>query len=290
MISAEGSEERPFFFENTKTASRLFGMLYLPKEPLGIGIVFLHPIAPERITCDTIPVNIARSLASQGIVCLRFDYSGTGDSEGEFRNINKTTLFSDIEVAIATIKSVEAVKSVGLLGLRFGGMLASLYAEQANSQVEHLILCSPIIDFSSYIYNALMMSIACQPIMFGKVVATRAAFMQSLTDGHETIYEGINLRNIDGFPLTQELWMSFNSHNLLQSSGSFKNRCLVIDLCVPGKKKDLTVSELVTKYVGEVSYREISVKFLPWIHNPYLVTSIAELNECVSQWVSEGAG
>jgi len=284
-------EEQPYFIDNRETGLRLFGILYQPERPIGIGIVFLHSLGPERIIGDTVQVNIARALAAQGIVCLRFDYAGTGDSEGEFINITKTTLFSDIGVAITTIKSVEGVKSVGLFGLRLGGMLASLYAEQSDSQVKHLILCSPIVDFADYINKALMVTIACQPILFGKVVATRSNIMQGLIEGNETIYEGINLCNIDGFPLTKELWMSFSKHNLQQEVGSYKGRCLVIDLCIPGKKKDLTISDLAKKYPEAVYYNEIHVRYLPWIHNiTYIDSSISNLNESIVQWVSEGEG
>lgn len=288
MIAPQRLEEHPFYFGNIEDGVRLFGIIYKPEKPIGIGIVFLHPIGPERVIGDTVPVNIARSLAAQGIVCLRFDYTGTGDSEGEFRDITKATLFSDIAAAITTLEKVEGVNSVGLFGLRFGGMVASLYAEQEDSRVEHLILCSPIVDFPDYLNKALMMSIASQPVIFGKVIADRAILMQGLIDGVETIHEGINLRNIDGFPLTQKLWSSFREHKL-QEVGSYKKRCLVIDLSIPGKKKDPIISELAARYGENAGYKEISVKYLPWVHNSsLLISSINELNECVTQWVSAG--
>lgn len=285
----QGVEEQPFFFENTKTGANLFGILYISEKPLDVGIVFLHPIGPERNTCDTVPVNIARSLAAQGIVCLRFDYTGTGDSEGEFKDITKRTLLTDVESAITTIKTVEGVKSVGLFGLRFGGMLASFYAEQADSNLEQLILCSPVVDFSDYINKALMMSITSQAVMFGKVIADRETIMKNLVEGLETVHEGFNLSNLDGFPLSQGLLLSFTGHNLINEVGSYKHRCLVIDLSIPGKRKDASVSKLAAKY-GDDCYTEISVKYLPWILNNLLVTSIPELNECVTTWVTEGIG
>lgn len=290
IIIAQSVEEYPFFFCNTYTGMRLFGISYQPQVPVGIGIVFLHPLGPERNTCDTVPVNIARSLATRGIVCLRFDYTGTGDSEGEFKDVNKSALFSDIKSAIIAIKALEGVNSVGLFGLRFGGMLASLYAEQVDSQVDHLILCSPVVDFSDYINKALMMSITSQSVMFGKVVADRAMILRNLAEDKKTTHEGFNLCNIDGFPLTRQLWKSFVEFNLLHIVGSYNKRCLIIDLCIPGKKKELSVSDLAAKYGGDSSYIEIPVKYLPWVLNNLLITSISGLNEPVAQWVSEGIG
>jgi len=284
-MTAAGVREQPFFFCNPESGARLFGMLYLPDNPTGVGVVFLHPLGVERNTCDTISVNVARSLAAAGVTCLRFDYFGTGDSEGDFREITSSTLFSDVTAAISEIKASVGVDSVGLFGMHFGGMVAGLYAEQEGDRIEHLMLCSPVISFSDFINKALMLSISQQAIMFGKVIADREMMICNLKEGKETCHDGYNLCNIEGFPLTQGLWQSFADRNLLQDVGSYDRRCLILDLCVTGKRKDGAVSNLTTKYSGDVSYREVPVRYLPWQVTTYLIKSLHGLNDAVTAWL-----
>ncbi len=287
MVTA-GIREQPFFFCNPQSGVRLFGMLYLPANPTGVGVVFLHPLGVERNTCDTVSVNVARSLASAGVASLRFDYSGTGDSEGDFRDITSSTLFSDVTAAISELKSSIGVDSVGLFGMHFGGMVAGLYAEQEESRIDHLMLCAPVISFSDFVNKALMLSISQQAIMFGKVIADREMMILNLKEGKETRHDGYNLCNIEGFPLTQGLWQSFVDRNLMQDVGSYDRRCLLLDLSVPGKRKDGAVSHLATKYSGDVCYREVPVRYLPWQVNTYLIKSLHELNDSATAWLIQG--
>jgi len=72
---------------------------------------------------------ISRGLAERGYSSLRFDFSGLGESEGDFR---RTTLSTDIEDLAAAVRWMEAqgIETVALLGHSLGGAAAILAASR----------------------------------------------------------------------------------------------------------------------------------------------------------------
>ena len=79
-------------------------------------------------------VNINRALAAQGIAVLRFDFTGLGESEGEFEETNFSTNVADLVSAARYLEdSFEAPKL--LIGHSFGGAAVLRAAEQIPSSV-----------------------------------------------------------------------------------------------------------------------------------------------------------
>ena len=80
--------ETPLFFKNINY--KLFGVLHQPEHgeltKPSLGIVFCHPFAEEKLIVHRVMVNLARRLTKEGIYCLRFDYMGHGDSDGNFED------------------------------------------------------------------------------------------------------------------------------------------------------------------------------------------------------------
>ncbi len=100
------SKENPFFFTNG--ACRLFGVLHAPNGQGSLarhklGMLFCSPFAEEKMIAHRVFVNIARSLAREGITCLRFDFMGEGDSEGNFEDSTIKTRLSDISAALSIL-------------------------------------------------------------------------------------------------------------------------------------------------------------------------------------------
>ncbi|MEG3597382.1 MAG: hydrolase, partial [Pseudomonadota bacterium] len=66
----------------TEAGHTLTGSLELPTGLVRGAALFAH-----CFTCtkqSRAAVSVARALAGEGIACLRFDFTGLGDSEGEF--------------------------------------------------------------------------------------------------------------------------------------------------------------------------------------------------------------
>ena len=84
---------------------------------------------------------LARYLASQGIPCMRFDYRGMGDSDGDARTFED--IHDDIFCAINEfIRQMPALKEIVLWGLCDAASAAAYYAHQDN-RVGGLVLLNP---------------------------------------------------------------------------------------------------------------------------------------------------
>jgi len=79
------------------THGRLSGSLQLPEGDLRAGVVLAH-----CFTCSKsykITRNLATGIEGGGYAVLRFDFTGLGESEGEFTDTSVTTYVGDLEAA-----------------------------------------------------------------------------------------------------------------------------------------------------------------------------------------------
>jgi alpha/beta superfamily hydrolase len=122
----------PVQFKNTK-GETLSGLLEVPEKPVGFGI-FAHCFTcTKNITAAHV---ISKTLSENGFAVLRFDFSGLGESEGEFSETSLTSNIDDIKSAARFLEVNYEVPSF-LIGHSLGG-LACLYAAQ---KMENLKAC-----------------------------------------------------------------------------------------------------------------------------------------------------
>ncbi len=121
---------------------KLYGMLHLPsgKGPFP-ALTMLHGFTGQRVEPHRLFVKIARKLAPQGIAVLRFDFRGSGESEGDFKDM---TVSGEIEDALASLDFLASQPEVdknrmGVLGLSMGGFVASCVAAK-DPRVKFLVL------------------------------------------------------------------------------------------------------------------------------------------------------
>ena len=87
---------------------RLHGMLHLPVNAAAPHpcVLMLHGFTGTSIEPHRLFVLMARAFASAGIAALRFDFRGSGQSEGFFSDM---TLTRELEDALAAIKLLEEI-------------------------------------------------------------------------------------------------------------------------------------------------------------------------------------
>jgi pimeloyl-ACP methyl ester carboxylesterase len=139
----------PFYVKNKE--SQLYSVYYEPKVSAnnGKGVVLCYPVGQEYIRCHRMYDNLARKLARQGIHTVKFDYSGTGDSGGDFSSARMAQWVSDIAGVAAELREGSDVQKLYVVGVRLGGLLALRYAEQAP--VDGLVLLSPVVNGTGYL-------------------------------------------------------------------------------------------------------------------------------------------
>lgn len=143
--------EEPTFI--TGGEFRLFGVLHRPSSPnrQGVGVLFIPPFAEEKKGAHRLLVDLARTLCRQGLPVLRFDFRGTGDSEGTFSDFTLAGALADARLAMAFLREQASVERIGLVGVRLGGTLAAHLAQEAQTCSAWLALWEPIVSGRRYV-------------------------------------------------------------------------------------------------------------------------------------------
>ncbi len=112
---------------------RCHGMLHLPLEPLEKPVpcvLMLHGFTGQALEPHRFFAHIARAFAANGIAAFRFDYRGSGNSEGDFSEMTAQREVQDARAALRLLETRADLDRArfGLLGLSMGGMVAALTA------------------------------------------------------------------------------------------------------------------------------------------------------------------
>ena len=105
------------------------------------GILFLHGFGGNRIGHRRFYVNMARFLERNGFTCLRFDFAGCGESEGDFKRISPSSQLKDAGNALRFLRGRPEVDSnrIGIIGSSMGGCIAVMLAGR-TSKIKSLVL------------------------------------------------------------------------------------------------------------------------------------------------------
>jgi hypothetical protein len=138
--------QRAIEFPNA-TGKTLRGMLHLPAtaaaKPVP-GVVFFHGFTGQRMESHWMFVKCSRALARAGVASLRFDFYGSGESDGEFREVSLRGEIADGREAVAFLRAQAGVdpKRVGLVGLSLGGAVVTALARSVEA--ESIVLWSAV--------------------------------------------------------------------------------------------------------------------------------------------------
>ena len=120
--------------------NRLDARLELPPADAKAFIIFSHCFTCTKDVITT--YRSSRILAQKGYAVLRFDFSGLGDSEGDFSECNFSTSVEDIDAAINFLTEHYTAPSI-LIGHSLGGT-SSLASAIDNDYIKKVItIASP---------------------------------------------------------------------------------------------------------------------------------------------------
>jgi dipeptidyl aminopeptidase/acylaminoacyl peptidase len=81
-------------------------------------------------------VKCSRALARAGIASLRFDFYGSGESEGEFAEMSLQSEVADALAGVDFLRRQRGIdpRRMGMVGMSLGGAIAALIAQRARVQ------------------------------------------------------------------------------------------------------------------------------------------------------------
>lgn len=130
MTSTSAQAERTIVFKSAGQPSFLLeGVLHLPRKVEEAPVVILcHPQPPSSDMNDVLTVALAKQLAEAGMVALRFNFRGVGNSQGQQTDGRMEPL--NLAGAINCVLGQPGINpaKVGVIGHGFGANVALIYA------------------------------------------------------------------------------------------------------------------------------------------------------------------
>lgn len=129
----------------------LFAWMHVPAGNRATGAVVLcPPLALELVSTQSCYRLLAEQLAENGMLAIRFDYDGTGDSAGGDEDPSRVeSWLASIGHAVDLARSCGAT-SVSLVGMRMGALLAAAATARLGS-IDALVLWDPCPSGRSFV-------------------------------------------------------------------------------------------------------------------------------------------
>lgn len=137
----------------------LRGMLHTPDGFTGkvpMALIF-HGFTGNKMEPHFIFVKLSRILEKAGIASLRFDFLGSGESDGEFKDMTLSGELKDAEAILEYAKSLDFVDQdkIYAVGLSMGGAVASMLAGLHSEDIAALCLWAPAGNMGELIQNSI---------------------------------------------------------------------------------------------------------------------------------------
>jgi len=148
--------EEPVTFKSG--GMQVMGVLHIPEDGRKAAIAMCHGFTGEKVEAHRLFVDFARAASRRNYAVLRFDFIGSGDSEGEFEDTTLSGWIRDLDAAVTFLAANLYVdpSRIGVLGLSFGAAAAICHAA-SDSRVRAVACWSPVSDlieiFRRYIFG-----------------------------------------------------------------------------------------------------------------------------------------
>lgn len=147
-VSGEGLVVIPILFGSRE---RLLAGVYSPAlgGSSGRAVLLCPPMGQEYLRAHRTGRILADRMAAAGFDVLRFDYYGAGESAGEGEEVSLDGAVDDVVEAANELEALANARTVSLVGVRFGAVVAALALQ--DLPVDRLVLCDPVLEGSTYL-------------------------------------------------------------------------------------------------------------------------------------------
>ncbi len=128
---------------------QLFGVYHPPagRAAHPAGVLLCYPGPQEYMRCHWAFRKLATLLARAGLHVLRFDWYGSGDSDGDSLEGTPAQWRLDVATALQELRDVSGLRRASLVGFRLGAALAL----QASVKVRDLVLWEPVVSGRAHV-------------------------------------------------------------------------------------------------------------------------------------------
>lgn len=128
----------------------LFGVYHPPRGPRrDLNVLLCAPLGYEAMQSYRAWRLLAARLAARGFPVLRFDYHGTGESDGAFTDPGRVDAWlRSIDAAASALREITGTRRLAMVGLRMGAVLAG--ASVAAVDPSHLVFWEPSLGGARY--------------------------------------------------------------------------------------------------------------------------------------------
>jgi fermentation-respiration switch protein FrsA (DUF1100 family) len=150
------ADENPVAFIN-KHRQQLIGVLHMPREIKNPPVIVMsHGFTDDKVCDNRLFVRFARQAGEQGFAVFRFDFAGSGDSEGEFADMTVSGEIQDLESALDFVFRFSGLNDspIYLVGYSLGGAVALSVAAR-DSRVKGYVGWAPVSDPEAVLYGIL---------------------------------------------------------------------------------------------------------------------------------------
>ncbi len=181
--------QKSFFL--TANGKRLAATCVLPEAATG-GALLIQPFVEERKGTLPVFVQTARALSDAGIAALLFDFSGCGDSDGDFASTEPSAFDGECDAAFDWLAAVLPGLPLFAIGVRSGALLAARLAE-TRRDIAASALWSPV-SGADMVRQLLQRRMVNDMVAYGKARESRAELEARLRQG-QTV-------DLDGYPVS----------------------------------------------------------------------------------------
>jgi hypothetical protein len=209
----------------TSGEARLYATLHRPAERARAVAVLAAPFGEERKCAYRLLVELARRLAASGVLALRCDYRGTGESTGEPAAVTLADWLADLGQAAALVAAEAPGVPRLLVGARLG---ANLVLELPPLPGDRLVLWEPLTSGAEFLAEQLRRK-QVKAMMSGGDAAAAVAACESQWATGEAV-------DLDGYPVAAALARGLRARELLPQLGVCKEQPLLL-VHVTGAKR-----------------------------------------------------
>lgn len=112
------------------------------------SIIFFHGLSGDRNGSKWFRITNAKYLCDRGYVVIRFDFSGSGESDGSFYDMTLTRELDEARLIVEFVKNLPYIdqEEISWYGHSLGGLISCLLAKELSPK--SLVLLAPACDIT----------------------------------------------------------------------------------------------------------------------------------------------